>query len=185
LKIILGVIGALVLLAALWYTEHLRAENQALRDQIAKYESAAAAASPSSVPNPEVPGAGNRPRVLHEEARDTLIATLSVSSGKKVWFVRQANDPEADLFQRELEDTFLESGWEIASSSESARSLRSGIRVFVADDVLPDHVSDAVSGLRAAGFDVLPEPVTEPSTRNRKRRIRSSRESSWPPSRTS
>ena len=58
-------------------------------------------------------------------------------------------------FQLELEDAFLESGWEIAGSSESTKSLRAGLRVFIADEVMPDHVSDALYGLRGAGFDVF------------------------------
>ncbi len=155
MKIILGVVAALVLLAGVWYMVDVRAENQAQSDEIAKDESAAEAASPSSVPSREVPGADSGPRVLSDEARDVLIFELSALRGKPVWFVRQANDPEADSFQREIEDAFLESGWEIAGSSESTISLRAGLRVFVADDVLPDHVSIAVDGLRAAGFDVF------------------------------
>ncbi len=154
MKIVLSLIGVLALLAGIWYMASVRARNPLPRDQIAKRESAAADAGPSSVPNPEVPGAHIRLRVLSDEARDFLIAELSVLTGK-VWFVTQANDREADAFQRELEDTFLESGWEIAGSSEATISLRAGLRVFVADDVLPDHVSIAVDGLRAAGFDVF------------------------------
>ncbi len=155
LKIILGAMSAFVLLVSVWYIVTVRAENHAQRDEMVKDENAAEVGSPSSVPSPGVPGADNPPRVLSDEARDILIFELSAIRGKQVWFVRQANDREVDSFQRELEDSFLESGWEIAGSSEAAISLRTGLRVFVADDELSDHVSIAVDGLRAAGFDVF------------------------------
>ncbi|MDH3629025.1 MAG: hypothetical protein OEV00_09110 [Acidobacteriota bacterium] len=154
-KIFLGVLGALVLLAGVWHTANLRAENRLLRDRIARYESPAAAASPSSAARSAKPGAKNNPRALHDEAREILYAALSAATGKQVWFVTQVNDPEADLFQRELENTFLESGWEIAGSTESKNSLRAGIRVFVATDELAEHISIVVAGLRAAGFEVF------------------------------
>jgi hypothetical protein len=154
-KILLGVLGALVLLAGVWYTDNLRAENRLLRDRIANYESPAAAASPSSAARSAKPGAKNNPRALHDLARETLYAALIATTGKQVWFVTQANDPEADLFQRELENTFLESGWEISGSTESKNSLRAGIRVFAATDELAEHISIVVAGLRAAGFEVF------------------------------
>ncbi len=142
---------AMILVLGVWYTESLRAENQVPPDQIEKSETGAAVADPS-------PGAsvvGTEPRMLTNETRDNLIAALSVVSGKQVWFVTQANDQEADSFQFELEDAFLQSGWKIAASSKSARPLRSGLRVFAAGDELPDHVSVAVSGLRGIGFEVF------------------------------
>lgn len=155
MKIILGVIVALVVIAGVWYMASGRAENQAVPDQNAESESAAEAASPRSTPRPEA-AAGDSPAYsVSDETRDILIDELSVVMGRKVWFVTQADDREADSFQLEIEDAFLESGWEIAGSSESTISLRPGIRVFVADDELPDHVSVAVNGLRAAGFDVF------------------------------
>jgi len=145
----------MVMLAGVWYTAGLRAENQVQPDQIEKYETAAAAASPSPDPSPAAPAAGTDPRMLTVEAHAALIAALGEASGNQVWFVTQANDPEADAFQREIEDAFLQSGWEVAASSKSTRPLRAGLRVFAADVVLPDHVSIAVSGLRGTGFEVF------------------------------
>jgi hypothetical protein len=141
----------MILLAGVWYTASLRAENQVPGDQIEKYETGTAAADPS----PGTSAAGAGPRSLTSEAHNDLIAALSIASGKQVWFVTQANDPEADSFQLEIEDAFLQSGWKIAASSESARPLRAGIRVFAADVELPDHVSVAVNGLRGIGLEVF------------------------------
>jgi len=155
LKIVLGVLGALILLAGVWHTATLRGENRELRERIEKFEGPAAATSPGSARKPAAPRANNSPRALNDEAREILYAELSAFTGNKVWFVTQANDPEADLFQRELEATFLESGWEIAGSAVSTRSLRAGIRLFTADDELADHISVAVNGLRAVGFEVF------------------------------
>jgi hypothetical protein len=147
----LKTILAMILLAGVWYTASLRAENQVPGDQIEKNETEAAAAGPS----PGASAASTEPRMLTNETRDNLIAVLSTVSGKQVWFVTQANDPEADSFQFELEDAFLQSGWQIAASSESARPLRAGLRVFAAADELPDHVSVAVNGLRGIGLEVF------------------------------
>jgi len=141
----------MILVLGVWYTESLRAENQVPPDQIEKSETGAAAADSS----PAASAAGTGPRMLTDEARNDLIAVLRTESGKQVWFVTQANDQEADSFQFELEDAFLQSGWKIASSSKSTRPLRSGLRVFAAGDELPDHVSVAVSGLRGIGFEVF------------------------------
>ena len=144
-------IFAMIVLAGVWYTTSLLAENQVPDDQIEKPETGAAAANSS----PAASAAGTGPRMLTDEARNDLIAVLRTESGKQVWFVTQANDPEAGSFQQEIEDAFLQSGWEIAASSESARPLRAGLRVFAAVNELPDHVSVAVSGLRGIGFEVF------------------------------
>ena len=143
---------AMMLFAGFWYTASLWAENQAPGDQ---NEAEEAVASPSPAPSPEAPAAAISPRSLTYEALNDLIAALSVASGQRVWFVTQANDPEADSFQREIGEAFLRSGWKIAESSEYASLLRPGLRVFVADDVLPEHVAIAVSGLRSIGLEVF------------------------------
>ncbi len=57
--------------------------------------------------------------MLSDEQRAAMRSTLSAERGKKVWFVRQPNDPEVDAFQSELEAVFLESGWAIAGNSEA------------------------------------------------------------------
>jgi hypothetical protein len=132
----------MILLAGVWYTASLQAE---------KDETGAAAAGPS----PGAPAAGTDSRMLTDETRNDLIAALSEAPGKQVWFVTQANDPEADSFQLKIEDAFLQSGWKIAASPEHTRPLRAGLRVYVADAEIPDHVSLAVNGLRDIGFDVF------------------------------
>ena len=146
MRTILGAIGVLALLAGGWHIVSLHAENQALR---------AAAARPAAAPSTVATGAAKRQRMLSDEHRELLYAELSVESGQKVWFVRQPKDREADSFQSELEAVFLESGWEVAGSTESINSLRAGVRVFAADDVLADHISVAVTGLRIIGLEVF------------------------------
>jgi hypothetical protein len=150
-KLILGGIIALVVLAGVWYTAGIRKDNEALRDKLSEAESAAASRRPS---RSSVRGLPADSRALSEEVRDTLYAALTELTDR-VWFVTQPNDPEADLFQRELEATFLEAGWEVVDSTVSPRPLRAGIRVFIAEDDFPDHVSIAVNGLRAAGLEVF------------------------------
>jgi hypothetical protein len=147
----LKTILAMILLAGVWYTASLGAENLGRGYHIYKNDTDAAAAGPS----PGASAAGTEPRMLTNETRDNLIAALSEASGKQVWFVTQANDQEADSFQFELEDAFLQAGWVIASSTKSAKPLQAGLRVFVADAELPDHVSVAVGGLRGIGLDVF------------------------------
>jgi len=141
----------MVMIVSVLYTASLRAENQVPSDQIEKHETEAAAA----VPGPGNSAAGTDPRMLTSEAFSELIAALSVASGKQVWFVTQGNDPEADSFQLEIEDAFLQSGWKIAASSKSTNQLRTGLKVFAADAELPDHVSVAINGLRGIGLDVF------------------------------
>ena len=133
----------MVMIAGVWCMASLRAQSPAPSDQIEEYETAATAANPIE------------PRMLTEETRNQLVATLSAAPGKRVWFVTQANDPEADSFQREIEDAFLQAGWTVAASSESTFPLRAGLKVFAADDTLPDHVAIAVTGLSGMGFDVF------------------------------
>jgi hypothetical protein len=147
----LKTIIAMIVLAGVCYTTSLLAENQVPGDQLEKPETEAAAAGPS----PGTSAAGTRPRSLTYETLNDLIAVLNTVSGKQAWFVTQANDPEADSFQLEIEDAFLQSGWVIASSTKSAKPLRAGLRVYVADAELPDHVSVAVGGLRGIGLDVF------------------------------
>lgn len=149
------IILAMIMIASVWYTTSLLAEDQLPGDQLEKNKTGTTTASPGSVPNPGAPAASNDPRMLTNETRDALIAALSDASGKEVWFVTQANDPEADSFQFELEDAFLQAGWVIASSTKSARPLMAGLRVYVADAELPNHVSVAVGSLRSIGLDVF------------------------------
>jgi hypothetical protein len=92
--------------------------------------------------------------MLSEEQRDAMRAKLSAEPGKKVWFVRQPNDPETDAFQSELESVFLESGWEIAGSSEVSYRIKAGLYLYVADDEPAAHVATALNGLQATGLEL-------------------------------
>jgi len=161
-KIALGAAAAVLLLGGLWHTATLRAQNAMLREQIAGYERAAvdaerraalAEAGSKSAPRGSAPGDLKPQRILSDEQRIAMGSQLSATPGKKVWFVREPNDLEAEVFQRELEAVFLESGWEIADSSEAGYRIKAGLFLYIADSEPADHISAALNGLRAAGLD--------------------------------
>ncbi len=161
-QIALGAVAAAVLLVGVWYTATLRAQNAILHEQIARYESAAvaeeggtavAAVEPKPAPRDSARRDLKPQRMLSDDQRNAMRSTLSTKPGKKVWFVRQPNDPEADSFQRELEAVFLESGWEIAGSSDSSYRIKAGLYMYMADDEPADHVATALNGLRSAGLE--------------------------------
>lgn len=146
---------AMVMIASVWYTANLRAQNQVPGDQVDKNETATAPASPGSAPSPEAPAASADPRRLTSEDHEQLIVALSEASGNRVWFVTQANDEESDSFQLEIEEAFLQAGWEIVSSTKFPGTLRAGVRVFIADEAPPDHVSIALNGFGGIGMEVF------------------------------
>ena len=161
-RIAIGAAAAVVLIGGVWYTATLRAQNAVLREQIAGYERIAAAAVEHGAA-PTMAGAKPAPRgsapvnlkpqrILSDEEREALRSELSAEPGKKVWFVREPNDPEAESFQRELEAVFQESGWEIADSSEAGFRIKAGLYLYIADAEPADHISAALNGLRAAGL---------------------------------
>ncbi len=82
-------------------------------------------------------------------------AELSAHQGQEAWFETQANDPEADAFQRELKAVFREAGWEVVDSSEAGYAIKAGIYLFMADDEPAAQVSVVLRGLEAAGLDVV------------------------------
>jgi hypothetical protein len=161
-RIALGAAAAVVLIGGVWYTATLRAQNAVLREQIAGYEriavaeergDALAAGKPKPAPRNRAAGDLKPQRMLSDEQRDAMRSKLSAEPGKKVWFVRQSNDPEAESFQRELEAVFQESGWEIAGSSEASYRIKAGLHMYMADDEPAAHVATALNGLQAAGLD--------------------------------
>jgi hypothetical protein len=150
-------------LGGMWYTATLRAQNAMLREQIAGYErvavaeergSALAEAAPKPAARGSAPSDLKPQRMLSDEQRGAMRSTLSAEPGKKVWFVRQANDPEVDAFQSELEAVFLESGWKIAGRSEASYRIRAGLYLYVADEEPAAHVATALNGLRATGLEL-------------------------------
>jgi hypothetical protein len=154
-RIALGAAIVVVLLVGVWHIATLRTQNAMLREQLASYQRAGVAeeggASPATA-EPAPRGDLKPQRMLSEEQRDAMRSKLSAEPGKKVWFVRQPNDPEANAFQRELEAVFQESGWEIAGNSEASFRIKAGLHLFMADDEPAAHVSTALAGLRAAGL---------------------------------
>jgi hypothetical protein len=153
-RIALGAAAVIVVLGGVWYTATLRTQNAMLREQIAGYERVALAeAGPKPAPRGSKPSNLKPQRMLSDEQRDTMRSKLSAEPGKKVWFVRQPNDPEAESFQRELEAVFQESGWEIGGSPKAGYRLKAGLYMYMADDEPAAHVSAALSGLRATGLD--------------------------------
>lgn len=155
MRIALAALAALVLAGA-WYTAGVRAENAQLRSQLSQLEREATPL-PVEPPAATAGAAGERPapRMLSPESRDAMRDALVEAAGQRVWFVAQAGDGEADAFQRELEAVFLESGWEIAGTARAGFPLRAGLRMYIADEELPDHVGIALGSLRVAGLDVF------------------------------
>jgi hypothetical protein len=155
-RIALGAAIVVVLLVGVWHIATLRTQNAMLREQLTRYQRAGVAeeggASPATA-EPAPRGDLKPQRMLSEEQRDAMRAKLSAEPGKKVWFVRQPNDPEAESFQRELEAVFQESGWEIAGSSEAGYRIKAGLYMYMADDEPAAHVATALNGLQAAGLD--------------------------------
>jgi hypothetical protein len=155
-RIALGAAIAVVVLVGVWHIAALRTQNAMLREQLARYQRAGVAEESGDSPataEPAPRGDLKPQRMLSEEQRDAMRAKLSAEPGKKVWFVRQANDPEVEAFQRELEAVFQESGWEIASSTEGSFRIKAGLYMYMADDEPEAHVLAALSGLRATGLE--------------------------------
>jgi hypothetical protein len=161
-RIALGAAVAVVLIGGVWHTATLRAQNAMLRERLAEYERTAAAeedgavpasAEPNPVPRGSAPSDLEPRRMLDNEQRDAMRSKLSTEPGKKVWFVTQPNDPEADAFQRELEAVFLESGWEVAGNSEASYRIKAGLYMYMADAEPAAHVAAALNGLQAAGLE--------------------------------
>jgi hypothetical protein len=153
-RIALGAAIVVVLLGGVWHIATLRTQNAMLREQLARYQRAGVAeegGASAATAEPAPRGDLKPQRMLSEEQRDAMRAKLSAEPGKKVWFVRQANDPEVEAFQRELEAVFQESGWEIAGNVEADYRIKAGLFMYMADDEPADHVLAALSGLRATG----------------------------------
>jgi hypothetical protein len=162
-RTVLGAAAVVVLLGGLWYTATLRAQNAILREQIAGYQRAAVAEESGSAPATAIPKPAPRDsaprelepqRMLSDEQRETMRSQLSAEPGKRVWFVRQPNDPEVDAFQSELEAVFLESGWAIAGNSEAGYRIKAGLYLYMADDEPAAHVTAALTGLQATGLEL-------------------------------
>jgi hypothetical protein len=154
-RIALGAAAVIVVLGGVWYTATLRTQNAMLREQIAGYERVALAeAGPKPAPRGSKPSDLKPQRMLSDEQRDAMRSKLSAEPGKKVWFVRQPNDPEAESFQRELEAVFQESGWEIAGSSEASYRIKAGLYLYMANDEPAAHVAAALTGLQATGLEL-------------------------------
>ena len=163
-RIAFAAVGAGILLGGVWYTATLRAENQLLREQMARYESgfAAGEARPRAAGPPEsseakvaTPSISRPRRILSDEQRAAMRDVLSAEPGRKVWFAREPRDPEATSFQRELEAVYRESGWEVAGSSEAGYRVKAGLYLFMADAEPAPHVKTAQRGLEAAGLPVF------------------------------
>jgi hypothetical protein len=162
-RVVLGALAAVVLLAGLWYTTSLRAQNAALLEQLDTYQRAAVdnerppapVAKSTAAQRAAATGEPMLQRMLSDAERGAMRSELSTQQGKQVWFETQANDQEAASFQLELEAVFLEAGWEVAGSSEAGYRVRAGVFMFMADDEPAAHVSAALRALEVAGLQVV------------------------------
>jgi hypothetical protein len=153
-----------VLLAALaaagMYISQLRTENLALRGQLAATEKKAAPlakSAPAGAPaaRPPAPRAAEpaQPRLLTEEQRRMMSASLSAEKGD-VWFVSNRGDEESVAYQRAIQDVFEQNGWQVKSSEPSTFNLRPGIFFLMADEDPPSYVLTALGAFEAADITV-------------------------------
>ena len=104
-----------------------------------------------SEPTASSPKAG---RAVSNEARSAMQVLLSSEKGRKVWFQTAANDAEAAAFRQEIQAVFEESGWQVAGNSEAGFAIKPGLYLFAADTLPAMHVTTALNGLKAAGYEV-------------------------------
>ena len=153
LPLVAVIVGLLVVLAAgSFYTLQLRADNTALRAEIALSREPAAATSAAKNES----AAPLAARALTGTQRDAFIAELRKESGpqRAVWFAYSPNDAESLAYQRSIQSAFEEAGWTVQRSAPSTFPLRPGIYFLMADESPPPHVLTALDAFAAAGLEV-------------------------------
>jgi hypothetical protein len=92
---------------------------------------------------------------LTEDQREAIVNRLAaVSAGSPVWFSTFVQDAKAAALQRELEDVFLQAGWEIRGDEPAPFRIKPGLFVFFADREPPGYALAARDALQAAGLPV-------------------------------
>lgn len=140
------------------YVGRLRWQNSFLRADVARLEARVAAAPTAPPPAPAATAASavTGPRALTPEQRRAMVDKLNTEAGpqKDVWFVRAANNREAEAYQQELQKVFEEAGWKVRGASAAGFSLRPGVFFLMADASPPTYVFTALGAFGVAGIQV-------------------------------
>jgi tetratricopeptide (TPR) repeat protein len=90
---------------------------------------------------------------LTHEQRSAMLESLAASAtGSPIWFSTDTRDPGATALQREIEDVFLQAGWQVRGNEPVRFRLKPGIFVFMADPAPPRYAIEAREALEAAGL---------------------------------
>jgi tetratricopeptide (TPR) repeat protein len=90
---------------------------------------------------------------LTHEQRTAMLDSLAASAaGSPIWFSTYTQDPKADALQREIEDVFLQAGWQVRGNEPVHFQLKPGIFVFMADRDPPRYAIEARAALEATGL---------------------------------
>ena len=92
---------------------------------------------------------------LTHEQRSAILDNLAATpTGSPIWFSTYTQDPNAVALQREIEDVFLQAGWQVRGNQPVRFRLKAGIFVFMADRDPPRYAIEARAALEAAGLSL-------------------------------
>ena len=93
--------------------------------------------------------------LTHEQRSAILDHFAAIPTGSPIWFSTYTQDPNAVALQREIEDVFLQAGWQVRGNRPVQFRLKAGIFVFMADPKPPQYALEAQAALEAAGLSVI------------------------------
>jgi tetratricopeptide (TPR) repeat protein len=88
--------------------------------------------------------------LTHEQRTAILDSLAATPTGSPIWFATDIRDPNAVALQREIEDVFLQAGWQLRGNRPVRFRLKPGIFVFMADADPPQYAIEARAALEAA-----------------------------------
>jgi uncharacterized membrane protein len=109
---------------------------------------------PPSAPPAPAAGTGG---ALTDSQRATMRQTLkgaAVNARPPVWFVAQANSPDALALQRALQEVFDEAGWEVRGNTTVGFPIKPGLYVFIAEEEPPAYARTALAALEGTGMPI-------------------------------
>ena len=92
--------------------------------------------------------------LTHEQRIAILDNLAATPTGSPIWFSTYTQDPNAVALQREIEDVFLQAGWQVRGNQPVQFRLKEGIFVFMADPDPPQYAIEARAALEAAGLSL-------------------------------
>jgi hypothetical protein len=92
---------------------------------------------------------------VDDDQREAMLGRLQAAGGgNPVWFATSVQDSQAEVFQRELEDVFLQAGWQVRGNAQVPFRIKAGLYLFMADREPPEYVRAARAALEEAGFQL-------------------------------